>query len=40
MDYSIESGAIVDEKQPYIVAIFAVNVGEGRVQDLRDGIIS
>ncbi len=40
MDYSIESGAIVDEKQPYIVAIFAVNVGEGRVQGLRDGIIS
>ncbi len=40
MDYSIESGAIVDEKQPYIVAIFAVNVSEGRVQDLRDGIIS
>ncbi len=39
-DYSIESGAIVDEKQPYIVAIFAVNVSEGRVQDLRDGIIS
>ncbi len=25
-DYSIKSGAIVDEKQPYIVAIFAVNV--------------
>ncbi len=39
-DYSIESGAIVDEKQPYIVAIFVVNVSEWRVQDLRDGIIS
>ncbi len=37
-DYSIESGAIVDEKQPCIVAIFAVNVSEGGVQDLR-GII-
>ncbi len=39
-DYSIESGAIVDEKQPDIVAIFAVNVSEGGVQYLRDGIIS
>ncbi len=28
------------KKQPDIVAIFAVNVSEGRVQDLRDGIIS
>ncbi len=26
--------------QPYIVAIFVVNVCKGRVQDLRDGIVS
>ncbi len=36
----LKAEAIVDEKQPYIVAIFAVNVSEGRVQDLRDGIQS
>ncbi len=28
------------KQQPYIVPIFAVDVCEGRVQDVRDGIVS
>ncbi len=39
-DYGVESWAIVNEKQPCKVPIAAVNVCEGGMEYVRDGIIS